>query len=289
MKKFLLFFAVAVLTVVSLAAQASAFSLGVSNTGVEMKFYDWTIGRQYTYDAGSNTWVSEGARAGLAGGNQNLVNGVLTAADEVTDTWSLINITSMNDSKGNSLWSNIGNEQISGYMSGGNDVYITQTSTGIDIGTVGTFMYLYLSNTAMDASAALPTAANMALLGSGSDPWSATDGSLFLILQAVPGVFGNTVDLYETVNGLSSPFTGTGSAYWKVVGGDYASLFDTNTYLGGAADMYGLFNFSPVGKFDFDSKSSDPTYGYVPEPSSILLLGFGLLGLVGLARRRSEG
>ena len=275
------------------------FDLGGYTGPIELKFYDWTIGRQYEYDDG--VWYSEGARNGLAGGNRDLEDWEYTDPDGIADSWGIITLTQITDSDGRGRWSNSSTEEITGVIWGFDDTLIGQEASGATVLQERGWIALYL-DTSPDFN---PDAFSDndfdhmpdGWVASGPelswDPWGATDGELFLLLEAVPGVSPLYPDATrsETVGGLTSPFSGHGSGYFKVIGGSYAWLFDSNAYndVYPGADIYAIFNFGGEGRYDFDAKSSDPSSGFAtPEPTSLLLLGGGLLGLAGLRIRRKK-
>jgi len=116
----------------------------------------------------------------------------------------------------------------------------------------------------------------------GSDA-SAADGDLWLFLES----FGLVTGTGENLGSGSDK--GTGGSLLDVSGGLAAANFDTNTRIGGA-DMVFSSSFQPVagapgvlsGTFELTGNSIA-----IPEPSTIALLGLGLLGFAGARRRKA--
>ena len=131
-------------------SQAFGFALIDPFTGeeyfgpVEFKMFDWTIGRQYTYDTTNNEWDPEGARAGLPGGASSIPNGGDgTDDDGVEDSWGLFRVTQIVTPDGDELWGpSQSGEELTGYFYGFDDSYISAGLTDIDIGSVSGFVDL---------------------------------------------------------------------------------------------------------------------------------------------------
>lgn len=114
---------------------------------------------------------------------------------------------------------------------------------------------------------------------------SATAGDGDLWLKLTSGILSGTGD-----NLGSGSDTGNGTSLLDVAGGLAAAYFDTNGEAGGA-DMFLNSSFDPVpgtdpallsGTFDLDGNSIA-----IPEPTSLALLGLGLLGLAGARKRKA--
>ncbi|OUR63147.1 hypothetical protein A9Q74_02780 [Colwellia sp. 39_35_sub15_T18] len=79
---------------------------------------------------------------------------------------------------------------------------------------------------------------------------------------------------------------GTGSALLDVVGGLAMGNFDTNTLANGA-DLKLSSSFQPLGGTNLLSGTFDLTGDSIPEPSTIALLGLGLLGFASARKRKA--
>ena len=121
-----------------------------------------------------------------------------------------------------------------------------------------------------------------------------------IVGNVVPSPTGFTTGLADSFGGIVADVDGDGILYEPVDDGAWAYNLDTNyfdSYLGlNTADFrfknsynpYSTWN-GPVGTDIAGAISDDPARAYsqpIPEPATMLLFGTGLLGLIGLGRRK---
>lgn len=118
---------------------------------------------------------------------------------------------------------------------------------------------------------------------------------LLTLLDWTPGIVDGDTETTQVANfdDYTSATVANGQ-YYASVNEDYedsnfGDLIDSNVYDDGQADLYGATNIevdeSNLG-WDFRSKSGDATLTAVPEPSTFLLIGLGMIGCFAYARRR---
>lgn len=224
-------------------------------------------------------------------------------ADGVEDGWGVFKISAIHADNFTSdlLWfDGKDGEQLTGIFHGLDDDFFVVSGGSQNIQSVDGVIEVYLDSvTPFDASGG-PAART----GAGSYP-TVTDGSLFLELAMVPGIkFGDldpTNDYISYDNNLDfttpTNFTGDGAFYLDVTGGSHAGMFDSNSVclvddsgVSHCSDFSGVFDVQTSGSGPWLTKSDDPIHGSaIPEPTTLLLLGSGVIGMVGgkLKRKRS--
>lgn len=223
------------------------------------------------------------------------------------DSWGIFDVSRIvNPGNGATLWTKGDNgEFLTGYFHNEVDHYVKQTGTDsisglpiYEIRGVGGEIEMFLDTT--DDFAALnsgPTGRNgfdiYGGLGAYGYPGSAADdgseGTLFLSAALSPGVMlGDGSTTFVSNFSPAATFLTNGLFFLDVTGGAFAGMFDTNQEFdinGNAHDVQISYTARPHPVWTV-SNTGDAFANVVPEPTSMLLFGMGMLGLATRIRRK---
>jgi hypothetical protein len=221
-------------------------------------------------------------------------SGFANSADGKTDSFAVLTVAAITKPDSTVLWSQTPGEAIEGMVYGLDDddvaIGIVGPLTFFAINSIGGKVDLYLGSQDLNQSAEPKPTMPFAGLGAPTDLWNATNGASFLSLEFVPGIdIDNTTYQSSFSINSSGTISGIGNGYMKVVGGAYASMFDSNVYdsISPSADFYFTNGFNNIqSTFGWLVRSDGTANGTViPEPASMILMGIGLAGAARLRRR----
>lgn len=216
------------------------------------------------------------------------------------DNWGILKVTEYGLGSGSGtgiqglepLWSHIlPGQEVTGIFWGIDIV----SFDGTTLGATGGHLDLWVNEKGKLAGE--PLATNRIGTGGEYDGITNVGGTLLLSLDFVPGVLGSFSIVSTNTqldDGSGLPY-GVARSFLKITGGAWADLFEPDYFQlanGNTAAFYSSNNFSVntarLGDPTyFQVVSNDPIVGFAtPEPSTLLLLGAGFLGLAAFSRRR---
>ncbi len=288
MKKSILTAVILSIGLMMASSQAFAFALIDPVSGdeyfgdVQIKYNNYDFGTIYSFNAGTGNFDA------VNSGSESLTPDTTDLTyDGVVDSFGIATVTSILKEFGtgnavlDTVWTPSLTDSLEVRFWGLNDIRISGDGKTLYSNAVSdAYFQIYLDTTPdMNPS-----------LGMGAFPNNVGNAGDVLLLDCkwVPGVSSTVPQaVYEQTLGTvgANPPFGAGEGYLEVIGGTLMDEFDSNRFLGGAADLYLKSSFVPDGSGAWTVLSHDPlTARHTPEPASMAIFGMGLLGL-GAVRR----